>query len=248
MFQSLSPQKPRRSRQAGAALLAAVTPAWGLLVVALVSQQVVTEVPGQVAVDVDFPVQEFSGGAPPGPPAPAPAPAPAAEDPPPQVEDDTPDEPDESDVVEDPQESTDAVASLDISNGALDGTGKEPGPGGGGGGTCQGADCDGAGPGDGPGPGSGPMHVHHTQVKVLRKAEPRMPNAARGLPGDHACTIRFFLAETGDVTDIQVIDCPEVFVDNTLRAAWKWRFAPVTDTSGTPRSATFTLAVTYRVN
>src|SRR4029078_13733682 len=103
---------------------------------------------------------------------------------------------------------------------------------------CAGAQIDTAAGGGGDGGsaggigsgGGGPRSVHWTDVAVKYRARPKMPEAARVLSfTEESCNVRFFIDEKGKPYDIQLEECPAIFHDSALEAAWQWRFHPYKD-------------------
>jgi hypothetical protein len=99
----------------------------------------------------------------------------------------------------------------------------------------------------GTGTGGGPRSVHWSQVAVKYRAKPKMPEAARMLSfTEESCNIRFFIDEKGKPYDMEVLECPAIFRDSALEAAWQWRFYPLKD-NGVPTKAQFVLSIKYRL-
>jgi hypothetical protein len=74
-----------------------------------------------------------------------------------------------------------------------------------------------------------------------------MPEAARVLSfTEESCNVRFFIDEKGKPYDIDVLECPAIFRDSALEAAWQWRFYPLKD-QGVPTKAQFVLSIKYRL-
>ena len=95
--------------------------------------------------------------------------------------------------------------------------------------------------------GGGPRSVHWTDVAVKYRARPKMPEAARVLSfTEESCNVRFFIDEKGKPYDIQLEECPAIFRDSALEAAWQWRFYPYKD-NGVPTKAQFVLSILYRL-
>jgi protein TonB len=95
--------------------------------------------------------------------------------------------------------------------------------------------------------GTGVRAVHWTQVKAKTRVEPIVPEAAKalGFTEEH-CQLRFFINEKGVPTDIKPENCPKVFQDSALEAAWKWRFYPY-KVGGQAMAAQFVLNITYKL-
>ena len=99
----------------------------------------------------------------------------------------------------------------------------------------------------GMGSGGGPRAVHSADVAVKYRARPKMPEAARVLSfTEESCNVRFFIDEKGKPYDIQLEECPTIFRDSALEAAWQWRFYPYRD-KGVPMKAQFVLSILYRL-
>ena len=95
--------------------------------------------------------------------------------------------------------------------------------------------------------GGGPRAVHWSEVAVKFRAKPKMPEAARVLSfTEESCNVRFFIDEKGKPYDIRLDDCPAIFRDSALEAAWQWRFYPMKD-EGVPIKAQFVLSIKYRL-
>ena len=60
------------------------------------------------------------------------------------------------------------------------------------------------------------------------------------------CNVRFFIDERGKPYDIVLEECPNVFRDSALAAAWQWKFYPMTD-GGKAIKAQFVLSIKYRL-
>ena len=69
--------------------------------------------------------------------------------------------------------------------------------------------------------------VSTSEVQIKRRPAPKYPSAAKkqNLP-DSVCTVRFFVNQDGVPYDVSVESGPEIFHENTLAAAKKWRFEP----------------------
>jgi hypothetical protein len=99
----------------------------------------------------------------------------------------------------------------------------------------------------GMGSGGGPLSVHWSQVGVKVRATPKMPEAARVLSfSEESCNVRFFIDEKGKPYDVRLEECPTIFHDSALEAAWQWRFYPYRD-NGVPTKAQFVLSIIYKL-
>ncbi len=69
--------------------------------------------------------------------------------------------------------------------------------------------------------------ISSSDVEIKRRPGPKYPSAAKkqNLP-DSVCTVRFFVNQDGVPYEVRVESGPEVFHENTLAAAKKWRFEP----------------------
>ena len=113
--------------------------------------------------------------------------------------------------------------------------------------TTGGGGGDGIPGGMGSGGGGSALSVHWSQVAVKYRARPKMPEAARVLSfTEESCNVRFFIDEKGKPYDIQLEECPTIFRDSALEAAWQWRFYPYKD-KGVPMKAQFVLSILYRL-
>lgn len=96
-----------------------------------------------------------------------------------------------------------------------------------------------------PPPADAAKVVHGTEVRVKHREYPTYPEAAKQLGIEEAlCKVRFSIDEQGTPTDIQILECPKVFEQATLDAAWKWRFYPL-EVEGVPTKCSFVLNVKY---
>ena len=130
-----------------------------------------------------------------------------------------------------------------IVNSAPTGKGDKIGPGTGQGGKDPGPGCDGENCGD----GNGPQTLHHTQLEILDRIQPRYPTEAkRRRMGDERCLAKLKINERGRVYDVQVEDCPSVFHRATQEALMTWTFKPVTTSVGTRVEARTTVGVTFK--
>ena len=188
-------------------------------------EDVVAEVPTAIVYYADAPPSEMPAAAPAAAPA-GPATRRAAAKRAPTVESEQP--------SETASELAPETGLEDVTGVAVDAT---TGGGGGDGGILGGT-------GSG---GGGPRSVHWSQVAVKYRARPKMPEAARVLSfPEESCNVRFFIDETGKPYDIQLEECPTIFRDSALEAAWQWRFYPLKD-EGVPVKAQFVLSILYRL-
>jgi TonB family protein len=58
--------------------------------------------------------------------------------------------------------------------------------------------------------------------------------------------VRFTVNEKGVPTDVTADNCPKIFQQSALEAAWKWRFYPYKD-NGVAQSATFVLDILFKL-
>ena len=188
-------------------------------------QDVAAEVPTAIVYYADAPRTEMPAAAPAAAPA-GPATKRAAAKRAPTVESEQP-----SEVASAPETGLE-----DITGVAIDATT------GGGGGGGDGGTLGGMGSG-----GGGPLSVHWSQVSVKVRAKPKMPEAARVLSfTEESCNVRFFIDEKGKPYDIRLEQCPTIFRDSALEAAWQWRFYPFRD-KGVPTKAQFVLSIIYKL-
>jgi hypothetical protein len=187
-------------------------------------EDVVAEVPLPIVYYADAPPSEAPASPPAAAPAASPAKRAAAARRAPQSE-----QPTEVVPAIAPEAGLEDVSGLAITStsGGGDGSGKALGIGGGGTG--------------------GPRAVHSSEVAVKFRAKPKMPEAARILSfNEESCNVRFFIDEKGKPYDIQLEDCPTIFRDSALEAAWQWRFYPL-KSEGVPIKAQFVLSIKYRL-
>ena len=93
------------------------------------------------------------------------------------------------------------------------------------------------------------MFLTSSEVRPKRRVRPDYPAAAKALNITEArCHVQFAIDAKGRPTDVQVRNCPAVFHEEVLKAAWEWRFYPVRNDSGVRSAAAFTLALTFRMN
>jgi protein TonB len=96
--------------------------------------------------------------------------------------------------------------------------------------------------------GTGIASVYWADVKAKRRVEPRFPEAAKQLNiTEETCQVRFFIDERGKPYDIQVEKCSNIFHENVLEAAWKWRFYPYKSENGDAVKSTFVLKLTFKL-
>lgn len=195
-------------------------------------------------------------------PAPAPAAPPAAAFSPPSAPKESVKPPEErvveelKELVEPPVEADEPVTPTDPQDFAGDALADADGPPSAGG-CPPGMVCD--GPPESSGEGCPPGEVCDGEDRVLfvtaadvrpkRRVRPGYPAAARAMNIPEArCLVRFSVDARGNPTDVQVSGCPTLFHDEVLKAAWQWRFYPVRDDAGVKSAASFTLALTFRLN
>ncbi len=69
---------------------------------------------------------------------------------------------------------------------------------------------------------AGATGVHWSEVEVLHRVPPKMPDAARRADiTEEKCNIRFFIDEQGVPYDVKAEDCPDMFVASAMEAAWQ---------------------------
>lgn len=176
---------------------------------------------------------------------PAPAPAPPVVAPPAHPPPSAP-EPQPTETADPAEAPTDHSA---IADNAI----TDPGPAPGGGGGLGPGSGPGKGPGVGPGTGlgagdGGPLRtVRFDELRVRRRLMPLLPSSAAGLPEDrYRCVAAITIDHRGKPTAVTVSDCPDLFHNETRRAARGWRFVPY-KVNGVPVPARFELGVTYKV-
>ncbi len=97
--------------------------------------------------------------------------------------------------------------------------------------------------------GTGVNMVHWSDVKPKRRVNPKFPQAAKALNiTEESCNVRFFIDEQGKPYDIKVEKCSNLFHENVLAAAWKWRFYPVKSENGTAVKSSFVLRIKFKLN
>lgn len=106
-------------------------------------------------------------------------------------------------------------------------------------------------PGGPPGGGSGQpgaRAVHHRDLNVLTRVEPRFPEAARSFArSEERCTVRIEVNEEGVPGLISARTCPVVFERAAIEAARQWRWSPYT-VDGKPTPASFDLQFVFRLH
>ena len=96
--------------------------------------------------------------------------------------------------------------------------------------------------------GTDAVPVTWTEVKSRIRVEPRFPEAAKQLNiTEETCRVKFYIDEQGEPYDVQVEECHELFHENVLDAAWKWRFYPYENPDGDAIKSFFTLKFTFRL-
>lgn len=227
MFDSIArTQRPPRRRQVASLVISLSVNSGIVWLVAVMSSQVVSEVPGQAQAHEVVMVETMPGGSggarlPEAPEADEPAPPPAVTPPEPEMP------PEAAPVVEQTPPPADAVPTgLSASDGAGTGGSGEAGTGGpGNGGPGEGGPGAG-GPGDG---GTGRGEAVLGQVRPLRVVKPRFPPAALalGLP-EVRCVADVRIDARGRPTEVSVDGCPVVYRQAVVDAMGRWRFEPAT--------------------
>ena len=94
---------------------------------------------------------------------------------------------------------------------------------------------------------SGVHVLHHSEVEVKKRTDPRYPKSAKDMNlGDQRCLAKVFIDESGAPYKVLVENCPKVFHGETQAAIMKWRWYP-------PRvgrekvKAQITIAINYKV-
>lgn len=221
--------------------------------------KVVEEVQKEEAVEVTF----FDQAPPPPPPPPPPSSAPKPKNPKPKAPDTEPEPvPLPEEIPEPPPEEPEEEAGGGDPNATgqpCGGPGQPPcGPPCGGPGQPEcGPPCGGPGqPECGPPCGlpglppcaSGPRAVHWSEVKAKTRVSPPFPEAARQLGlTEERCQLDLYIDEKGKVYDVKPKNCPKVFEEEALKAAWQWKFYPY-KVDGRAEKATFTLTFKFVLN
>jgi periplasmic protein TonB len=90
--------------------------------------------------------------------------------------------------------------------------------------------------------------VHWTDVKIKKRVQPKMPQAAKALNiTEETCQVRFFIDTKGIPEKIDILKCSKIFHDSARTAAQKWKFYPLRSETGQKQSATFILNIKYRL-
>jgi hypothetical protein len=66
--------------------------------------------------------------------------------------------------------------------------------------------------------------VHWSELAFVRRVEPIYP---KGALGEGRCTVRLFVDDEGQPSDVKAEDCPEPWLRPTMQAVWQWKFTPV---------------------
>lgn len=105
-------------------------------------------------------------------------------------------------------------------------------------------------PGDGPpggGGGGGTRVVHHTDLAVRTRVQPRFPEAARAFARpEERCEVIVEVDEAGVPSAVSAPSCPVVFRGAALEAARQWRWSPYL-VDGRPSRAQFKLQFIFRL-
>jgi protein TonB len=221
-------------------LVAAV--AWGG---SQVAEEVLDEAPVEVSFFEEAPPEEPEV-APPAPPPPPPPP-PAAKPEPEEEEDDAEEvEPDPQQAEEQEKEDADLRQDLDdATKYKHQDAGVEGGVEGGVAGGVLGGKL--GVPGGELGGQNEVRAVHWSEVQAKKRVSPVFPDAAKQLDiMEQRCQVRFFIDEKGVPYDVKLENCPAVFHDSALEAAWKWRFYPM-KVDGQAVKAQFVLSIVYKL-
>ena len=94
----------------------------------------------------------------------------------------------------------------------------------------------------------GNVHVlHHSEVEVKKRIEPRYPKTAKEANlGDQRCLAKVYIDETGTPYKVLVENCPKVFHASTREAILKWRWYPP-KVGKQKVKAQITIGITYKV-
>jgi TonB family protein len=96
--------------------------------------------------------------------------------------------------------------------------------------------------------GTGVSSVYWADVKAKRRIEPKFPEAAKALNiKEESCQVRFYIDEKGKPYDVKVEKCSNIFHQNVMEAAWKWRFYPYKSETGVAVKSTFVLKLTFKL-
>lgn len=89
--------------------------------------------------------------------------------------------------------------------------------------------------------------MHHSEVEVKKRIDPKYPKAAKDANlGDQRCLVKVKIDETGTPYDVQVERCPKVFHAETVESIMKWRWYPP-KVGKEKVKAQITIGVTYKV-
>jgi outer membrane biosynthesis protein TonB len=95
----------------------------------------------------------------------------------------------------------------------------------------------------------GISEVPASRVKVIKKKNPKFPQAAKTLNIKKAsCLVRFYIDEKGEPEKTIIQGCASVFHPAVEKAAMQWRFKPMESKSGVGMKATFRLRITFILN
>ena len=85
--------------------------------------------------------------------------------------------------------------------------------------------------------------VHPSELTILKQVAPKFPKKAHKAGHRHEeCTAQFYVDESGKPDEVAITGaCPEVFHSSLLKAAKKWRFAPMAGEGEEPEPVTFVL-------
>ncbi len=95
--------------------------------------------------------------------------------------------------------------------------------------------------------GTGVKVMHHSEVEVKKRADPKYPKAAKDANlGDQRCLVKVKIDEDGVPYDVVVENCPKVFHAATQEAILKWRWYPP-KVNKQKVKAQITIGVNYKV-
>ncbi len=97
------------------------------------------------------------------------------------------------------------------------------------------------------GTGSAVRVMHHSEVEVKKRVDPKYPKAAKDANlGDQRCLVKVKIDEAGKPYDVKVENCPKVFHGATREAIMKWAwYPPKVDKQKV--KAQITIGVNYKV-
>ncbi|MEC7983529.1 MAG: energy transducer TonB [Myxococcota bacterium] len=96
--------------------------------------------------------------------------------------------------------------------------------------------------------GTGFSAVHWSDVKPKRKVKPKFPQAAKALNiREASCFVHFYIDEKGKPEKVNIEKCASVFHASVEKAAMKWRFYPMKNSSGKRVKASFKLKIKFKL-